>query len=323
MPDSLPWSDRPTRASGHLPGGNAGLPRQSSLQTTLQSLQTVLRLAKPARPDAVKLAELAEQALLDEATLTPKPGLVDLRGRGAHTDIDVGLMCVSARALRPGLEAMALSGAAHWQDLGVLRERLGLLGRATESAMLVATDGKNTHRGAIWALGLLVAAANIPSRGNVLRVSTIAKRAGAIARLPDRFAGDPAAHKGGRACAQYGVAGARGQAQAGFPHVLQHGLPTLRASRKQGAPESCARLDALLAILASLDDTCVLARGGPQALHALQDAAAQILAAGGTATVAGKHLLTRMDQEALRLGVSPGGAADLLAATLFLDSLTA
>lgn len=315
MTDSLPWSDRSAGASGRSPEGHAGSSRQT--------LHTVLRLAQPARPDAVKLAELAEQALLDEATLTPKPGLVDLRGRGAHTDIDVGMMCVSARALRPGLEAMALSGAAHWQELGVLRERLGLLGRATESAMLAATKGRNTHRGAIWALGLLVAAANMPSRSKVLRASTIARQAGAIARLPDRFAGDPAAHKGGRACAKYGVAGARGQAQAGFPHVLQHGLPTLHASRKQGAPESCARLDALLAILASLDDTCVLARGGPRALHVLQDAAAQILAAGGTATVAGKHLLTRMDRETLRLGVSPGGAADLLAATLFLDSLAA
>ena len=268
------------------------------------------------------LARQVLQALLDEVTLTPKPGLVDLRSRGAHTDLNWALMCHSACALQPVFQAMADAGADGIDD-DALRQRIGAIGREGEAVMMAATSGVNTHRGAIWALGLLVAAANMPSRSKVLRASTIVRRAGAIARLPDRFAGDPAAHKGGRACAQYGVAGARGQAQAGFPHVLQHGLPTLRASRKQGASESCARLDALLAILASLDDTCVLARGGPQALHALQDAAAQILAAGGTATVVGKHLLTRMDQEALHLGVSPGGAADLLAATLFLDSLDA
>ncbi|QEI07590.1 triphosphoribosyl-dephospho-CoA synthase [Pigmentiphaga aceris] len=317
MSDSLPWSERPARVAGRFPKEAA-----TSDGSLGQSSRATGRQAWPARPDAVTLAELAVQALLDEATLTPKPGLVDLRGRGSHTDIHIGLMCVSANALRPGLEAMALAGAADWRDLRVLRERLGLLGRATESAMMAATEGVNTHRGAIWALGLLVAAANMPSRCGGFRPATIAKRAGAIASQPDRFAGDPATHKGGRACAQYGVAGARGQAQAGFPHVLQYGLPTLHASRRQGAEESCARLDALMAILAKLDDTCVLARGGPHALRSLQDAAANILKAGGTATCRGKQLLNHMDSEALRLGVSPGGAADLLAATLFLDSLT-
>lgn len=280
------------------------------------------RHRSPTRPEAAALADLAVQALLDEVTLTPKPGLVDLRGRGAHEDIDLALMCASANALRPGFEAMALAGAADWQDPVLLRERLGLLGRAAECAMMDTTNGVNTHRGAIWAMGLLVAAASMPA-GPLGDAEAVAERAAAMARLPDRFAGTPTKNAGARTCLRYGVAGARGQAQAGFPHVLRHGLPTLRASRAAGAAESCARLDALLAIVARLDDTCVLARGGTDGLATMQQGAALVLAAGGTSTVHGKHLLAQLDADALRLRVSPGGAADLLAATLFLDNLTA
>jgi triphosphoribosyl-dephospho-CoA synthase len=270
---------------------------------------------------AAVLADLAVQALLDEATLTPKPGLVDLRGRGAHVDIDIGLMCRSANALRSGFEAMALAGCATWHDPMQLRARLGVLGRAAECAMMDVTQGVNTHRGAIWSLGLLVAAASMPGRAADESAEAIAERAGAIARLHDPLAGTPTRNKGARTCLRYGVSGARGQAQAGFPDVVRHGLPALRASRAQGASEPSARLDALLAILARLDDTCVLARGGMEGLATLQHAAANILKAGGTATREGKRLLARMDADALRLRISPGGAADLLAATLFLDSL--
>ena len=95
------------------------------------------------------LARFAVAALVDEATLTPKPGLVDLRSRGAHRDLDWALMCRSACVLHPTFHAMAVAGAlAH--DAQALREELGQLGRDGEAAMLHATCGTNTHRGAIW-----------------------------------------------------------------------------------------------------------------------------------------------------------------------------
>ncbi|HWT70690.1 MAG TPA: triphosphoribosyl-dephospho-CoA synthase, partial [Oxalicibacterium sp.] len=104
------------------------------------------------------LATLAVQALIAEVTLTPKPGLVDLRGRGAHRDLDWPLMCDSASALHPAFQAMAVAGATI-VDPQTLREELGRIGREGEAAMLRATRGVNTHRGAIWSLGLLLAAA--------------------------------------------------------------------------------------------------------------------------------------------------------------------
>jgi triphosphoribosyl-dephospho-CoA synthase len=81
-------------------------------------------------------------------------------------------------------------------------------------------------------------------------------------------------------------------------------------------------LNCLLAIMTTLDDTCVLARGGPLALETVQDGAGRVLARGGAATDGGKQALRELEIRMAQTGASPGGAADLLAATLFLDRVT-
>jgi triphosphoribosyl-dephospho-CoA synthase len=95
----------------------------------------------------------------------------------------------------------------------------------------------------------------------------------------------------------------------------------LRAGRRVKAPESIARLDALLSIMARLTDTCLLYRGGETALQAAQQGAAAIIAAGGAGSSRGQKFLFALDKRLIELGVSPGGSADLLAGTLFLDAL--
>ena len=278
----------------------------------------------PVRERSAALGRQVLQALLDEVTLTPKPGLVDLRSRGAHTDLNWALMCHSACVLQPVFAAMADAGAQS-EDDDLLRQRIGAIGRDGEARMLAATGGVNTHRGAIWALGLLVtAAAQQGARGASLASLAplaVAARAGALARLHDRGAPAVTGNKGELACCQYQVDGARGQARAGFPLVTGAGLAQLHASRARGDNETTARLNALLAIISQLDDTCVLSRGGETALLALQAGAARVLAAGGAATADGAKALLALEACALARGVSPGGAADLLAATLFLDRL--
>jgi triphosphoribosyl-dephospho-CoA synthase len=199
-----------------------------------------------------------------------------------------------------------------------LREQLGAIGRSAERSMLLATNGVNTHRGAIWALGLLVSAAAM----EVNSPEVLAERAGQLASLPDWNASEQQLSNGSRVIARYKISGARGEAQAGFPHVTAAGLPRLYRSRQQGGSETEARLDALLAIMRSLNDTCLLHRGGLVALKTAQAAAAAILASGGTTTIQGWGLLRGLDRDLATLNVSPGGSADLLAATLFLDFLT-
>jgi triphosphoribosyl-dephospho-CoA synthase len=197
-----------------------------------------------------------------------------------------------------------------------LREQLGALGREGEQRSLAATGGSNAHRGAIWVLGLLVAV--LAGRCAPRTLKEIGTAAARLARLPDRHAPDLPSN-GTRVCRRFGVSGARGEAAAGFPHVLQVGLPALHRARRRGCEEGCARLDALMAIMSSLEDTCLLHRGGWSALTAAREGSRDVLAAGGSATPAGRRALLALDAQLLQRGVSPGGGADLLAACLFLD----
>jgi triphosphoribosyl-dephospho-CoA synthase len=267
---------------------------------------------------AIRLAGLARQALIAEAELTPKPGLVDRRGAGTHNDLSLSIMRRSALTIEPYLCEMALisMGSSPSQKM---RERLAVVGRDAERAMLKATGGSNSHKGAIWILGLLVSAAALHVE-NEPRASEIASTAKEIASSADRAAPRLVSH-GDLVAKRYGVAGARGEALRGFPDVVDVGLPMLRLKRASGATEHVARLDTLLSIMSRLDDTCLLHRGGHGALVTAKTGAAAVERAGGSGTAIGRQKLFRLDRRLLELGVSPGGSGDLLAATLFLDAV--
>ncbi len=290
------------------------------------------------------LARLAVAALIEEAQLTPKPALVDQRGSGAHRDLDLATMLRSAHALEPTFVELARA-ARRSAPSATLRAELAQIGRTGEREMMRATGGSNAHRGAIWIIGLLVAGAALARRdappapsdashvaaggsletracaaAEVARGTTICTLAAQIACFPDRFAPTPDSN-GERARQRYQVGGARREAQDGFPHAITIGLPALLAARASGASEDAARLDALLAIMTSLDDTCLLHRAGLAGLHAAQRGASRVLELGGSATPAGRAAFAELDRALLALNASPGGAADLLAATLFIDML--
>jgi triphosphoribosyl-dephospho-CoA synthase len=315
----------------------------------------------PATDRCTLLGTLAKQALIAEAELTPKPGLVDRRGPGAHNDLSLDMLIRSAFAIEPFIRLMA-SQAMKERPSARLRGTLATTGRAAERAMRQVTNGSNTHKGAIWTLGLLAAAAagrdelpTTPSlrrdRGPLVRgrgaagplnsyPNSIARTAGLIASFEDPYESVPNAPASaertpnakrrtpnaqlshGQIVAQkFGAPGARGEAVNGFPHIIEVGIPMLRARRRAGAPEPIARLDALLAIMASLTDTCLLYRGGKPALLAAQQGAAAVIFVGGAGTSRGRERLYALDSKMLELGVSPGGSADLLAGTLFLDAI--
>jgi triphosphoribosyl-dephospho-CoA synthase len=262
------------------------------------------------------LAELAWQSLIAEAELTPKPGLVDGRGSGSHSDLSLDLMRRSADAIAPYFTRMALASVEAQMDTH-LRAEVASIGREAEAAMLRATSGSNAHKGAIWVLGLLVCAASL-SEGSDPHF--VAEAAGYLARLPDRARPLAVSH-GDVVLERYGASGARGEAYVNFPHVVKIGLPALKAARKSGRTEQDSRLAALLAIMSHLDDTCVLYRGGPEAQRIVHEGADRVIKVGGPGSPKGNAALIALGQELVRLRISPGGSADLLAATVFLDAL--
>lgn len=266
---------------------------------------------------AADLANRATQALLDEARLTPKPGLVDRRGSGAHADMNLAMLEASAECLKPAFAAMAQAGWGRVPDMA-LRRQIGAIGREGEKTMMATTGGVNTHRGAIWSLGLLVTA--FAMHEGEAGIDKTVSSAARLAKLTDT-ACPPVFSKGQYASRRYKVPGAREEAQAGFPHVMRLALPQLAKSRRQGAREEAARIDALMAIMTSLPDTCVLSRGGISALKDMQTGASAVLAYGGMGSEAGRQAYDTLETGMMKAFVSPGGAADLLAATLFLDGM--
>jgi triphosphoribosyl-dephospho-CoA synthase len=262
------------------------------------------------------IADVAVWSLIEEANLTPKPGLVDARGSGAHCDMNLELLHRSARSLW-GTFADIADEAWQATESIYLREKLSELGREGERNMLRVTGGVNTHRGAIWTLGLLCAGAAVLA-GNRNFAESICARGSRIAGLSDSYTSRVKSH-GERACQEFGVRGARGEAEGGFRHIVKFGLPMLKNSRSRGLTEQFARLNALVAIIAELDDTCLLHRGGLTALCFAKAGAKTILQLGGASTVDGFRALCDLDRGLVQLNGSPGGSADLLAGVIFLD----
>jgi len=262
---------------------------------------------------------LAHEALVFEARLSPKPGLVDAEGSGAHTDMDLPLLLKSAEAIRPYFIRFALRGA---NDCALPPEgRLSAIrqeGLDAESAMFAATSGVNTHKGAIFLLGVLCyAAGRLSASGKSLSPEVVAGDAALVCRGVTRELGVSA----GRAFARYGAKGARGEAESGYPSVVQIALSAYRSALQAGASKTDAWRIALLRLIEHLEDANVLARCGETVALELQLAArtiANAFPAGGSDLAPAIRALN----ERCRLWhASPGGAADLLACAKFLLSL--
>lgn len=260
------------------------------------------------------LAQAAVAALTGQLALAPKPGLPDPRDLGARALCrDHGALRWSAKALAPGLAAMAAAARRTGEPTPALRAELGAIGRSTEHSAGLAGGG---HRGALWALGLLVAAAALDPRAGARDVAATAKK---IAAFNDKGA-PRRPSRGSSISVKYGAAGARGEARAGFPHV-RRALEALARSRSAGATQTQARLDALLTVMSTLQDTELLHAAGPMGLRHVQVGARAVLDAGGTATQAGAEALQALDADLHARAWSPRGSAALLTGALFLDSL--
>ena len=263
------------------------------------------------------IVHAAIASLHAELVLSPKPGLVCPDDRGSHVDMDATTMMKSIVALRHGFKAIVFAAA---EDASFTRLRT--IGIEAERAMLIATDGVNTHRGAIFNIGLLAAAvAHCASRGRAVTMAnvrdTIRNQWG---RHIDAVPADRASH-GSAVAVRYGAGGARREAAAGFPTVLDSLWPALRDARHRGYDARRARVHVLMTSIATTIDTNLLYRGGVEGLAFAQRAARDFLDRGGVVNDDGDFELRAIGHAFVARNLSPGGSADLLAATLFVDRL--
>ncbi|WJV62022.1 triphosphoribosyl-dephospho-CoA synthase CitG [Pectobacteriaceae bacterium CE70] len=278
------------------------------------------------RPDFLRdtVVCCVSQALLNEVILTPKPGLVDKRNCGAHDDMNLELFVRSTEAIIGWMPNFYDMG---WFSADIDAERilqmLRPIGFACEEAMFSATKGVNTHKGAIFAFGLLCAAAG---RLHALRQPVDQNSlCGVVARFccnlvqRELVNNTEPRSKGERLFKQYGLSGARGEAESGFLTVRAHALPTYLRLLKENVPSDVALLQTLLHLYARNDDTNLVGRGGMNGLGFVQQHAQYLLWGGGAVSVPGRQALYAFDDELIRRHLSPGGSADLLAVTLFLS----
>ncbi|MHB8353473.1 MAG: triphosphoribosyl-dephospho-CoA synthase MdcB [Burkholderiales bacterium] len=262
------------------------------------------------------IALAAVRALHQELLLHPKPGLVSLQDNGAHTDMTPVTFLRSLFSLRGYFARIAEAGRA-----GASFDDLRALGVVAEARMLRATRGVNTHRGAIFNLGLLAAAAGAcPAAAAETLCGTVGQRWGEAILLTADTAPVEGSH-GSWVAHQHGIRGARWQAAQGFPALTQLGLPAYRTALQDTGELRRAALSAFFAIMASLEDSNLVWRGGLAGLHFAQAEAATFLARGGVLQEDWEAQATAIHQRMVARRLSPGGSADLLAALLLVVAL--
>ncbi|MDR1705275.1 MAG: citrate lyase holo-[acyl-carrier protein] synthase [Clostridiales bacterium] len=266
---------------------------------------------------------LAQKALLYEAAATPKPGLVDRENSGAHSDMDFFMFLDSVSVLGPFFRRCAMKGINYSKTPETLLDALRLMGMTAEDDMLRATNGVNTHKGAVYSLGILSAAAGcLYSMDEEMTAEKLSDLCAAIA---GKEAGTPQTETpgshGGAVYKQYGLSGIRGEAASGFKSALNHGLPALCAAWDKGLGPNEACVIALLNLLGVSDDTNIVYRAGLETLRELQTRVSEMLSSNPQPEELMDYAKS-LDAELINRGISPGGGADLLAVSLMLSFLT-
>jgi triphosphoribosyl-dephospho-CoA synthase len=272
---------------------------------------------------AREVARLAVCSLHVELCLYPKPGLVSPVDNGSHDDMDAATFMRSLFSLRHYFKKICLAGL---NDAPF--SQLKQLGIAAEAAMLKATRGVNTHRGAIFSLGMLCATAG-RARAQGTPMTPAALRAAMLIRWGEELAmhaapaAPPVLSNGLRVAAQYSVSGAREEGALGLPSVFEIGVPAMLAARARGASMTMARIDTLFVLMAHISDSNVYHRAGPQGAHIVRASAQRFIDLGGTAYPGWHDEALASHRLFVQQRLSPGGAADLLAASCLVLAIAA
>ena len=276
-------------------------------------------------------AQQAQRALLTEVAVSPKPGLVDRENNGAHSDMDIFTFMDSACALRDYFESCTRIGMAHNVPRAeACFDALRVPGLLAEEAMNRATGGVNTHKGAIFSLGIYCAALGMSYISGKAHAEYAFSFCSAMTREQMRRELDALRSRereattfGEMLCQSSHNGGVREEAARGFPSVKNVGLPRLKEALAAGLSLNDAGLCALVALMTCVSDTNAVRRGNPEGAYKMQQDAkaldSEIAAALASGTIKTFDLAGRMrDWDAVLTlqNISPGGCADMLALTL-------
>ena len=273
--------------------------------------------------DKYLCSSLAVKSLLDEAYTTPKPGLVDCRNNGSHCDMDIHLFKKSAISLKSYFEECFYIGRKT-ADLPCDKAfyTLQKAGINAEKTMYNVTGGVNTHKGAIYSLGILCASAGrlwTPEK-NFAEIAQICSESASFVKDTFKKELEQVSSKthGGRVYKSYGLTGIRGEVASGFCSVLNIGIPCYKKLKDKGFTENYAGCITLLNLISNVKDTNLYHRGGTEGAQYAIQRVVNLLNSTPEPEIEQIELL---DEDFICRNLSPGGCADLLAITYFLSSL--
>lgn len=263
---------------------------------------------------AFRISILAIRSLYKELSLSYKPGLVSFEDSGSHKDMDCNTFIKSIFSLRHYFKKMTLAGTnnQNFHDL----QKLGI---EAETNMLNATNGINTHKGAIFSFGILCAAVGLlyrlKIRVNSYNISTIiSNRWG-----EDILGNNESMNSNGLLVKKkYGYKGARFEAANGFLTIMNFALPSFKSSFNKLSNENSALMQTLFVLMKNLDDTNVLHRGKEEGLNFVKESSSLFLNKGGVFQKNWKIEVENIHKEFIKRNLSPGGSADLLALCYFV-----
>lgn len=269
----------------------------------------------------------ALEAMLLEANCAPAPGLVDRFNSGAHRDMDIYTFIRSSVVLSPYMYNFAYIGYMFNDSLDQLLKSIRPLGIEAEIAMFKATKGVNTQKGLIFLMGILCAAAGYVYRKNNVVTSSLIFDAvkimchGLVARELGNLPHDRKLTSGERLYQKYGIRGIRGELEDGLRIIQDIALPSYRRAISAGASDDILFIYVLLAIMTSTEDTTIINRHNRDTLTMVQKEAKALLENDRILEPGGLEEIKKLDKKFIEQWISPGGSADLLAATHFLYSL--
>ena len=269
--------------------------------------------------DRERIASLAVQCLIDEVNTTPKPGLVDLRNNGSHKDMTVRHFIASANALKPYFcECVKIGQSTADQSPNKTFEKLQHAGLAAEKAMYHATGGVNTHKGAIYTLGILCGSLGRLWRADfpIAEIESILRECGnmvhqSVCAYRNNLDTNVAVYW------KHGLGGVRMEVADGLPSVRKIALPCYKKALEDGCTRNDAGVLTLLHLIAHVEDTNLFHRGGMDGLRWASQSAKELL---NHAPIT-HDKIEQLDDAFIARNLSPGGCADLLAVTYFLHAL--
>lgn len=267
---------------------------------------------------------LVLEAMLLEANCAPAPGLVDRFNSGAHNDMDIYTFIKSSVALSPYMHNFVYMGYMHKGALDTLLAFIRPLGIEAEAAMFKATKGVNTQKGLIFLMGILCAAAGYVYRKYNIIKSTLVFDAvkimcqGLVAKELGNLPHDRKLTSGERLYHQYGIRGIRGELEDGLPIIQDIALPAYKKAISLGATDDALLIYTLLSIMTATEDTTIINRHDQDTLIMVKKSAKKLLSNDDILQLDGFDAVKDLDRQFIEQWISPGGSADLLAATHFL-----